>query len=691
MIPPPPPKLKIREQIKQTKIFKREVLTELVASFQTRWGFRRPPDDTVKDVDIAAAIQNRIATVNILQDLESRGQSIRKDYAEVFKLIPHINRLPTEFKARIKLKDTEKMIKSRSYSTPRKYTEAWSVLINDHLQAGHIRPSDSSYASASPAFLIPKSDPAALPRWVNDFRQLNANTVTDSHPLPRIDDILNDCAKGSIWSTIDMTNAFFQTRMHPDDAHLTAVNTPLGLYEWMVMPMGLKNSPSIHQRRVTAALRHLIGKICHIYLDDIVVWSKSIDKHDKHLQQVFDALRKAGLYVNPKKCHFFRSEIRFLGHKISQKGIEADEGKADCILNWPQPRNAHDVCSFLGLVRYIANFLPDLAAHTEVLGELTHRSAEKDFPTWDSRYQQAFDGIKKLVTSRECLTTIDFCLLPEHKIFVTTDASDTRSGAVLSFGKTWETACPVTFDSMTFKGAELNYPVHEKELLAIICALKKWQTDLIGVPFQIYTDHKTLQNFATQRDLSRQQARWMEFLSQYDRNIVYVKGEDNTVADVLSRLPCTPCVTSTEADAAAEAPFHPFVASILVSSQPFLLTAIGTLTSTAVNDNNSDTGTLEAGTASKTITHLAVDTHLLSEIRKGYSTDPWIKRLREAKPGMKIIKEQTGLWFIGDRLVIPHCPQLREAIFRLAHDVLGHFGPDKSYEALRHSFYWPHM
>lgn len=124
----------------------------------------------------------------------------------------------------------------------------------------------------------------------NDYRQLNENTVTDSHPLPRIDDILSDCAKGKIWATIDMTNSFFQTRMHPDHIPLTAVTTPLGLYEWLVMLMGLKNAPAIHQRRVTLALRPYIGKICHIYLDDIVIWSNSIEEHEQNVATILGAL-----------------------------------------------------------------------------------------------------------------------------------------------------------------------------------------------------------------------------------------------------------------------------------------------------------------------------------------------------------------------------------------------------------------
>ena len=188
--------------------------------------------------------------------------------------------------------------------------------------------------------------------------------VTDSHPLPCIDDILNDCMKGKIWATIDMTNSFFQTWMHPDHILLTVVTTPLGCYEWLVMPMGLKNVLAIHQRCVTLALRQYIGKICHIYLNNIVIWSNSIGQHEQNVRIILQALCDAHLYVNPDKMHLFCQEIDFLGHHISMCSIEADSKKADCILAWPQPKSATDVCTFLGLVCYLAVFLPSLAEHT---------------------------------------------------------------------------------------------------------------------------------------------------------------------------------------------------------------------------------------------------------------------------------------------------------------------------------------
>jgi hypothetical protein len=198
-----------------------------------------------------------------------------------------------------------------------------------------------------------------------------------------------------------------------------------------------------------------------------------------------------------------------------------------------------------------------------------------------------------------------------HKIFITTDASDYQSGTVLSFGTTWETSCPMAFNSMTFKGAELNYPVHEKELLAIIWALKKYRSDLLGVPFVVYTNHWTLENFDRKKHLSHRQARWMEFLSQYEFKIIYIPGEDNTCADALSR---------TEFD---------------------------------------DT------TSIAPILSISADEEILTCIKTGYLEDPWCKKLLESKPCPDGISVVDGLLYVGDRLAVPQVNDIRELLFNL--------------------------
>ena len=323
-------------------------------------------------------------------------------------------------------------------------------------------------------------------------------------------------------------------RVHLDDVHLTAVTTPLGLYKWLAMPMGLWSSPAIHQCRVTAALWEYIGKICHIYLDNIVIWSNNVIEHMKRIDLIMKALQKARLYCNPKKCHFYLHKLDFLCRHISKRGIEPNSAKIKWIMDWPVPKSATDVHAFLGLVCYISFFPPKLADHTIILTPLTMKEDQKHFPPWTDAHQTAFEAIKSLVMSAECLTTVDHENPGDNKIFITCDASNWWMGAVLSFGPSWETAWLVAFDSMQLKSAKKNYPVHEKELLAIIHALKKWWSNLMGTHIHVYTDHWTLENFDTQKDLSCCQLQWQEFLSQYDMTITYIPGKDNSMAGALS-------------------------------------------------------------------------------------------------------------------------------------------------------------
>jgi len=530
--------------------------------------------------------------------------------------------------------------------------------------------------------VIPKADKTVLPRWVCDFRALNANTIPDNYCMPRIDDILADCAKGKIWATIDMTDSFFQTRIHLDDIHKTAVTTPFGTYEWCVMPMGLRNSPAIHQRRVTNVLRPFIGKICHIYLDDIIIWSDSMEEHIANVRIIMGALRDAKLHVNRKKTKLFCDEVDFLGHHISRRGVEADNSKVAQILDWPTPKSAKQVRQFLGLVRYLNAFLPKLAMQSEILNRLTWKECDKKFPEWTQKYQDAFDAIKSIVVSRECLTIIDHSKMPENKIFVTTDASERATGAILSFGPTWETARPVAFDSMTLKGAELNYPVHEKELLAILRALRRWKVDLLGSEFFVYTDHRTLLNFNTQMNLSRRQARWMEELSIYDCKFVYVKGEVNTVADALSRYPF-PVILDTET--AESSGHHPFqIMEGCIAAVKVLKKKMSPLDSAAALMQT-------PASTTETSKQVIIDETMVNEMREAYLRDPWCKQLLSASRGMPNLTIRDGLWFTGERLIVPAGCTARENIFRVAHDTLGHFGFFKTYGSLRDSYFWPNM
>ena len=268
------------------------------------------------------------------------------------------------------LKMPTKKISTHLYSCPCQYCDAFATLIQQWLDSGFICPSSSSFAS--PSFIVPKKDPNAIPCWVCDYCQLNANTIPDNYPLPHITEILADCGKGKIWSIIDMTDSFFQTCIHPDDIHKTMITKPLGAYEWCIMPMGLCNSPPIHQRRMLTILQKHIGKLCHVYMDDIIIWSENLDDHIKHVQIILQTLQEAGLYINKNKMSlFFNYKIAFLGHIISQSGIMANPSKVQKILDWPTPTNLKEVQQFLGLVKYLNAFLPHLAIQISILSSLT--------------------------------------------------------------------------------------------------------------------------------------------------------------------------------------------------------------------------------------------------------------------------------------------------------------------------------
>ena len=416
-------------------------------------------------------------------------------------------------------------------------------------------------------------------------------------------------------------------------------------------------------------------------MDDIIVWSRTLTEHIRNTRTILSALQTACLYINKKKTDLFSYEVSFLGHKISQKGIEADPSKVENFLNWPVPKNTKDVQQFLGLVKYLNAFLPRLAMQSSILNKLTTKECQKNFPPWNATSQSAFDNIKQIITSRECLTVIDHNKLDSNKIFLTTDASDRCTGAVLSFGPSWETARPVAFDSCSLKHAELNYPVHEKELLAVIRAVKKWKSDLLGCTFYVYTDHKTLLNFNTQKDLSRRQARWMELLSIYDCKFVYVRGTDNTMADALSRYPETVVKNNDTAEQAAQHPHVGFTdKSIVILHRPKVLSTPLTCVAALTNVN-----------PQQTKISFSIDEDTVCKLRDGYAKDPWCRKLLTASRGMSELVVKDGLWFLSGRLIIPADGGMREQIFRLAHDTLGHFGFHKTYENIRDSYFWPNM
>jgi hypothetical protein len=424
----------------------------------------------------------------------------------------------------LKLIDPTLVHNQRGYVPPRRYLESWCHLLDQHIAAGRLRPSSSPFSS--PAFIISKKDPTELPRWVNDYRKLNANTVKDRTLLPLPDEVLQSCTGAEIWGKIDMTNLFFQTRMNEEDIEKTTVKTPWGLFEWVVMPMGLCNAPATHQRHVNEALGDLdlIGQICYAYLDNIVIWLDSDEQHRQHCCQVLACLRKAGLYCSVKKTDLATERVEFLGHVISAAGIEANPAKIAKIAKWPLPKMIKQLHGYLGLVQYLRKFIPGLVEHTARLTLLTKKNAAQDLTgCWTKQALQAFEVIKQIVVKLVALQAIDHSARADP-IWVMTNSSCVGLGSVLIQGPKWETAHPVAYHSRQFIPAEVNYPTHEQELLTIVDMLAVWRNKLMGLPFIVLSDHHTLGSFLTQKNLSRRQARWTEALADYDFTVVFIPG-----------------------------------------------------------------------------------------------------------------------------------------------------------------------
>lgn len=281
---------------------------------------------------IIRAVWMCIAELATLAELQHLDQTFKEKYQDRFLTdISHVKDLPHDIYHSIQLHPGAPVSVAQAYGCPWKYWPGWKILIEQHLAAGRIRPSSSPYTS--PSFIIPKMDLIVLPWWVNDYHHLNWLTTPDNYPLPQIDDILADCAKGKIWEKIDMTNSFFQMLINPDHIKYTATLTLFVLWKWVVMPMGIRNLPATHQQCITLALHELIGKICHVYLDNIIIWSLSLAQHKINVAMVLEALTKAHLVCSIKKSTLFESEMDFLGHHISTRGIEADSTKVTHILN----------------------------------------------------------------------------------------------------------------------------------------------------------------------------------------------------------------------------------------------------------------------------------------------------------------------------------------------------------------------
>lgn len=404
--------------------------------------------------------------------------------------------------------------------SPREYDEM-SKQIADLLKKGFIVPSTSPYGA--PILFVGKKDGTL--RMVIDYRALNKITIKNRYPLPRIDMMLDRMHGYKIFSTLDLCSGYHQIKLHPDDAHKTAFRTPLGHYQFTVLPFGLANAPATFQGLMNTILAHL-RHCSQVYLDDICVMSKTAEEHIQHLREVLTTLRQHGLKCKRKKCHFNLHEVNYLGFIVGKNGIKADPAKIDAIRKWPRPTEIQHVRQFLGTTNYFRKFILAYASIARSLQILLN--ANMKF-VWGPAQEQAFQALK------DALVNAPLLLLPDMtKPFeVISDASLHGTGAVLI-----QDGHPVAYTSKGFTPAERNYHTTDQECLGVVRALKEWRCYLEGADVTLVTDHNPLVHLQTQPNLNRRQARYVEYMARFEPGLKweYRPGRTN-VADGISRVP----------------------------------------------------------------------------------------------------------------------------------------------------------
>ena len=405
------------------------------------------------------------------------------------------------------------------YRTNPQETKEIQKQVQELLDKGYIRISLSP--CAVPVILVPKKD--GTWRMCVDCRAINNITIRYRHPIPRLEDMLDELSGAAVFSKIDLRSGYHQIRMKEGDEWKTAFKTKFGLYEWLVMPFGLTNAPSTFMRLMNHVLRAFIGRFVVVYFDDILIYSHNETEHIDHIRQVLHVLRENKLFGNLEKCTFCKDKVIFLGYVVSKHGIEVDESKIEAIKNWPIPMNVSQVRSFNGLAGFYRRFVKDFSTIAAPLNDLTKKGVEF---VWGVEQDIAFDTLKNKLISAPLLMLPNF-----HKQFeIECDASGLGIGGVLM-----QEQKPIAYFSEKLNGAKLNYSVYDKELYALVRVLEVWKHYLWPKEFIIHSDHEALKFLKSQSNLNKRHAKWVEFIESFPYIIKYKKGLDNVVADALSR------------------------------------------------------------------------------------------------------------------------------------------------------------
>ncbi|SOV05892.1 uncharacterized protein UDID_19059 [Ustilago sp. UG-2017a] len=530
--------------------------------------------------------------------------------------------------------------------------------LEENLAKGFISPSDSP--AASPILFVKKKDGSL--RLCVDYRGLNRITIRNRYPLPLIDELLDRLHKARFFTHIDLRGAYNLLRIAKGDEWKTAFCTQYGLFQYNVMPFGLTNAPASFQHLMNDTFKDMLDRSLIIYLDNLLIYSPTLKQHQEHVSVVLARLRQAGLYAKAEKCQFSTSQTEFLGFVVSDQGVSMDPSKTEVITNWPVPKSVHDVQVFLGFCNFYRKFIPQYSRTAYPLTQLLHKEAQSTPFTWNCAAQHAFEQLRSSFSTDTILHHFD----PTRPIIVETDASDFAVAAVLSQSFDQGARHPIAFFSKKLDLAQLNYPIFDKEMFAIVAAFKHWRQYLEGAKFQVQvlTDHRSLEYFTTTKQLNRRQARWSELLADFDFVIQYRPGAQAGLPDALTRRSD---MRPKDRGPSLMQEHNPGNFQTLLKPHQLRLAATGILT---------------------------VKSDITDKIRDALPRDPWTSSLLEqvhlgsSPPGFAI--NSMNLLTYQDLVCVPDVDDLQLLIVQNRHDSpsAGHPGRRKTLSLVRRSFFW---
>ncbi|GAB2279902.1 hypothetical protein Dimus_039391 [Dionaea muscipula] len=546
------------------------------------------------------------------------------------------------------LPDTRPISKAPYRMTPVELKEL-SAQLQELLDKGFIRTSVSPWGA--PVLFVKNKDGSM--RLCIDYRELNKVTIKNRYPLPRIDDLFDQLQGAQVFSKIDLRSGYHQLKVKEGDIAKTAFRTRYGHYEFLVMPFGLTNAPAAFMDLMHRVFKPYLDQFIVVFIDDVLIYSKSETEHAEHLRLTLQTLREKQLFAKFSKCEFWLDHVAFLGHVISRDGVSVDRKKVEAVERWPRPTTVSEVRSFLGMAGYYRRFVEGFSTLALPLTSLIRKDGKF---VWSDACERSFVELKRR------LTTAPVLALPIEggNFVIYSDASLQGLGCVLmQHGRV------IAYVSRQLKTHERNYPTHDLELAAVVFALKLWRHYLYGESCEVFTDHKSLKYIFTQRELNLRQRRWLELLKDFDLTIQYHPGKANVVADALSRRG------------------ESSVACLTVQSG--LIEEFRRLEIQPVRES---VGAL----IDRLIVRPTLGDQILTAQREDPECQSIIGRLTEGADSDFVVTPDGFLRFHG-RIVLPNQEELRAALFAEAHNSWFnvHPGATKMFHDLRERFWWRGM